>query len=245
MILRRYAIRLAVCLGGIALTSCIDGREEVWLNANGGGRAELSYSLPAAAAKLHGGESAVRRLIKDFLESNPAISSSNIEVSTAGERLEIRVQAHFNALKLKEWSERQPLGEISSPAKFMAGEIAVRTQGLTIDFSRTISPGKAIPGAAFIPRTQIRGRSLSYIIHLPKAATESNATRIEDAGRTLIWECPLAEAIQTPVKTRFKAPIPLPWWATVVMVTVGGLLGCIMIMGFRKFRFPRPTPPAV
>jgi len=242
--LRRYLIRFFGCLSAIPLVSCIDGREEIWLNANGSGHADVSYSLPAMAASLQGGEDGIRQLIAEFLKGNPAISSSSLEVSTAEDRLKIRVRASFDTLKLREWSQAAPLGKLPSSAKFMAGEVSVQLEGLTANFARTINPGKALPGAVFMPTSQTKGRALTYIIHLPKAATESNATRTEDGGRTLIWEYPLAKAIQNPITTRFTAPIPVPLWISASVVATVSILGFFVIRRLQKTRFPREIPPA-
>jgi len=66
-------------------------------------------------------------------------------------------------------------------------------------------------------------RRLTYIIHLPKAAKESNATLVTDGGKTLTWDCTLGEAMQRPVVTRFRATMPIPryaWAAAAVLLLV-------------------------
>lgn len=232
-------------LGSLSLASCIDGREEIWLHANGSGRAEVSYTLPAVAASFQGGEDGIRHLITGFLKDNPAISSSSLEVTTVGDQLRVHVRASFDsALKLKELSQGDALGKLPSSAKFMAGEVNVQLSGLSADFSRTITPGKAIPGALFIPKSQTKGRSLTYIIHLPKPATESNATCVQDAGRTLIWEHPLADAIRNPITTRFTAPIPIPPWVIALVVATIFIPAFFLIRKYQKNRFPRFIQPA-
>lgn len=237
----RHLIRFLVSLGTVLLVSCIEGREEIWLSANGTGRADVSYSLPAVAATLHGGEDGIRQLIRGLLEGNPAISSSKLEVSTIDDRLHIRVQASFESLlELKKLAQSASQGDLPSSARFMAGEVNVKIEGLTVDFSRTIAPGKALPGATFIPKSQTNHRTLTYIIHLPEAATESNATLINDKGRTLIWEFPLAQAIQKPVITRFKAPIPIPFWVPAAILTTLSVLVALIIFKLRKPGIPRP-----
>jgi hypothetical protein len=241
----RQLFRCLVSLSAITLVSCIDGREEIWLNANGSGRADVSYSIPAMAANFRGGEDGIRRLIAGFLKDNPAISTSSLDVFTVGDRLKIRVQGKFDsALELKELSQSAFSGELPSSARFMAGEVTVKTKGLTVDFARTISPGKALPGAAFLPKSQTKDRSLTYIIHLPEAATNSNATRIEDAGRTLIWEYPLAQAIQNPVTTRFEAPIPIPSWIHAASLATVSILLFLIFRRCRKSGNPGKIHPA-
>jgi hypothetical protein len=232
----RFIARILACIATALLASCIDGREEVWVNANGSGRAEASYSVPAAAARLQGGEDGVRRMLERFLKDAPGITAFSCEVTTVGDQLEIRVRTTFDsALELQKISS----GKLPSAAAGFAGEFQIAVKGLAIDFARTIRAGDALPGAAFIPLAQFKDRKLTYIFHLPKAATTSNATRTENSGRTLVWEVPLAQAISGPVTARFTAPIPLPTWAVFATCVIGAL---IVIFGSRKlFRAKPPT----
>ena len=80
---------------------------------------------------------------------------------------------------------------------------------------------------------------MSYMIHLPLAAMESNATRTEDEGRTLVWDFPLAQAVKGPVNTQFKANFPLPTWLLASAGTVTFAAGALVFFGFRKMRSRR------
>ena len=222
---RRSMLRVLACAAAGLLASCIDGREEIWLNADGSGRAEVSYSLPAAAAKLQGGETGVQQMIEGFLKDTPAISASSCEVTTVGDRMHIRVRTSFDsALELKDISTGEALGKLPSSATGLTGDFKIDVHGLTVNFARTIKAGEALPGAGFIPVSRFKDRQLTYIIHLPQAATDSNATRTENSGRTLVWDFPLAVAIQGPVVTRFTAPVPLPRWAVVTVWILAALI---------------------
>jgi hypothetical protein len=230
---------LAIAAAGL-LTSCIDGHEEIWLNADGSGRADATYSLPAAAASLQGGESGIHRMIEEFLRATPAISNSSCAVTTVGDRLKIRVQTRFDsALDLKDISASSAIKKLPSAAHGLAGEIKAEVRGLSVDFARTMRLGDALPGSQFIPASQLAGRNLTYIIHLPKAATDSNATRTEDSGRTLIWDFPLSEALQGPITTRLTAPIPIPIWA-IATISIFGI--ALMIIAARKLIRRQPSP---
>jgi len=204
------------CLAILSLliSSCIDGREEVWLNADGSGRAELEYEIPAAAARFHRGETGVREMIGKLLKDHP---DSRYEVSTRGDRLKIHV-----ALAFKSAGDLAALTSSATqqkaPASFdhLAGIFDISRSFRTVEFNRTISPGKAFP-VALVPADQWKNRKLSYTIHLPVVPEESNATRITDGGRTLIWEQPLTTAVRQPILIHFKAKIPIPGWIIAVV----------------------------
>ena len=237
MAISRYLLRLLWVAATVSLVSCIDGREEIWLNADGSGRADIRYSLPASAAAFQGGEAGVRRMIGDFLNNTPAIAASGYEVTTEADRLKIRVRASFDsALDLKEIAEGNSLEKLPSSAGNLAGEVKVNVRGLTVDFCRTISAGKVLPGSAFMPASNFEGRNLTYIVHLPAAATETNATRVEDGGRTLVWEFPLAQAIKSPAITRFKTRMPIPSWLLASACAAALSTGLLAFFGIRKLR---------
>ena len=163
------------------LTSCIDCREEVWLAADGSGRVDISYTLPAAAAKFQGGEEGIRKMLGKLLADTKEIHSSSYEVTTLKDRLTIRVKASFDsALDLKEVSSGGPMHQLPSSAGGLAGKVEAKLSGRSIDLKRTISPGAALPGSRFMPASNFRDHRLVYIIHLPLAAKESNAARTEN-----------------------------------------------------------------
>lgn len=224
MIFPRIILLVATCL----LSACIDGHEEIWLEANGSGRAEITYSLPQAAARFQGGEVGVGEMVGKFLADNPAIRSSSHRVTTQGARLEVFVSATFDsALDLKNFATGPAIQALPSSATALAGEVTIRTRGRTVDFERRIAPGSALPGAGFLPASNFAGRSLRYTIHLPVAPLESNATRTMNGGRTLVWEFPLADAIRRPFSTRFVAQVPIPPWlvaaAALLLLSAAGL----------------------
>ena len=228
-------IRLLALATACLLVSCIDGREEVWLNADGSGRADITYSLPAAAARFQGGEKGVKKMVGDFLSQTPALKNPTYEVTTIDGRLTIHVQASFDsALDLKDISKGESMELLPSSATGLTGSTLVAVSGRTVDFSRTISAGDALPGSSFMPASQFDGHRLTYIMHLPLAAMESNATRTENEGRTLVWDFPLAQAIKGPVATRFKANVPVPVWLLASAGTATFAAGALAFFGFRK-----------
>ena len=97
-------------------------------------------------------------------------------------------------------------------AKSMAGEFKVTRDGRTLDFNRTITPGRALAGSMFMPASEFLGHELSYIVHLPIPAESNNANSVRDGGKTLEWKIPMSQAIRKPFSTWFTAKIPIPRW---------------------------------
>ena len=224
------------------LTSCIDSREEFWLEANGKGRAEITYSLPAAAARMQGGESEIRAMITGFLNNTPEISASSHEVTTEGNRTRVKVRVSFDsALDLMDAASGPAMRHLPSAASHLAGQVKAEFHGRTLDLTRTIAPGKALPGSAFLPDSQFDGRRLVTVLHLPVPAAESNATRVENGGRTLIWDTPLAAAVRAPITTRFRMEIPIPWALVSAIALPLSLAAGFVIFRIRKSRTLRKT----
>lgn len=221
-----HLVRLLALSCALLLVSCIDGHEEYWIQADGSGRAEITYSLPAAAARFQGGEAGVERMLAGFLTNNPAITTSSHSVTVTGDVLTVSVKASFDSvIELKNISAGGTMKKLPSSANALTGDIRIDLVGRTVHASREISAGKALPGASIMPVSTFAGHRLAYIVHLPVAATLTNATRTENGGQTLLWEIPLAEAVRAPVTLRFEAPVPIPMsWL------VGGIAGIVLLV---------------
>ncbi len=212
MIRSRHFRQAAAAALVLSVASCIDGREEYWLQADGRGRAEITYRVPAAAAALHGGESGIRKALGQFIRETPEITAGSCEVATEGGRLRVTLRASFDsALAIKDLVSGKSMKHLPPAATGLVGKITTNLEGWTIHFSRRISASKAIPGSPFLPASQLEGHRLTYIVHLPAVPGESNAMRTEDGGRTLVWDVPLAQAVQGPVMTRFQMRVPVSW----------------------------------
>jgi hypothetical protein len=228
----KSALRFLLVIIATLLVSCIDGREEYWIESDGSGRAEITYTLPAAAVQRQGGDTELRKQITEWIQKIPGVTSCECSLLEANDEITITVKTEFeSALEFKQLAEED--SGMPFAATHLMGEIRADIRGRTFDFSRTIFASKALPGASLLPDASMQGRQLTYIMHLPAAALESNATRSENNGRTLIWEVPLAVALKMPVITRFRMDVPIPWKLVsaivLPLVIVGGFV-------FRRYR---------
>ncbi len=222
-------IRVILSAVIILLVSCVDGREEYWVGADGGGRAEITYRLPASVAMMYGGTAGIREWISSFLKDTPAINNSACEVVTEGDFIRVKVRANFNsALDLMDVAKGGSMKKLPSAAIHMAGEVESSISGRTLDLTRKVSLPKAVPACVLLPASALEGRHLVYIMHLPAPVMESNATRTEDGGSTLVWDFPLSQAVRTDLVTRFKMTIPIPW----TLVSAVGIVVSVACLTF-------------
>jgi hypothetical protein len=231
-LLRALLSSLLACVV-LSLGSCIDGREEIWLNADGSGRADLFYDIPASAARFHGGIKGIDELLASLLKDFPTATR---EISENGDRLGVRVKFRFkSADEISRLADSATTGNAPRSFAYLAGQFDVQRSFTGVNFTRTISPGKALP-TAFIPAGEFRDRKLTYILHLPIAASSSTANRSENGGRTLTWEQPLAAAIHKPIVVHFTAGLPSWILAAAVITAIIVLAGVVALTRRRFFR---------
>ncbi|HEY8960913.1 MAG TPA: hypothetical protein VIM57_01830 [Luteolibacter sp.] len=221
------------------LSSCIDGREEYWLSRDGSGVADVIYEVPSKAVALKGGDSAVQRLIEDWIAGTAEVRREACEVVTTGDRTRIHVRLAFgSALKLFELSKSgSGPGSPSLPGAFqhLVGVFDLRLRGRDVEFTRTVSPGKAFLNGLLVPKHETDGRRLVYTLHLPEPALESNATQTSDGGKTLVWDRPLADGLKQPFVTYLKTRVPVPYWMIASSAALGMMVLLLIATKIRRF----------
>ena len=118
----------------------------------------------------------------------------------------------------------------------LLGNMKVDLSGLTahvqrdVDLDPLLSEYIGKRGASLLGESEFR-----YSVHLPKAATESNAHKVTNEGRTLQWTYKLRECEQKPISMHMQAPIPVPWWIYALV------LGTVLLLGWGIFAFFRKS----
>jgi hypothetical protein len=223
--------RLLAGLACLVLSACFDIREEVWIHRNGSGRAQLNYVIPQSALLLSGGTAGLEEKIRQLVATQPRIRLDSVKVAVVDEQARIAVSLSTDSmLSLLDLRNSEEFEELPSSASNIAGDLVVRLKGLDIDFTRTVKVREALGLASLAIRREERAkRSLEYIIHLPKAPKESNATSVADGGKTLMWKSTLGEALAKPVVTHFRAALPIPWYAHVAAgLLLAGIVALIL-----------------
>jgi len=218
------------------LSSCIDGREEYWLARDGSGVAEVVYDVPAKVVALKGGDTGIQQLIEDWIAGTPEVHREVCQVTTTGDRTRIHVRLAFDSvLRLLELSKSgSGSGSPGLPDMFqhLVGTFDFRLQGRDVEFTRTVSPGKAFLNGLLLPKHETGDRRLVYTLHLPEPALESNATQTLDGGKTLVWDRALADGLKQPLVTHLKARVPVPYW----MIASSAGLGVVVLLAVTKYR---------
>lgn len=222
------------------LASCIDGREEYWLAGDGSGRAEIRYEVPVGLARSCGGEQGLEKLLDDFVRATPTLTNATRRVSCEGDRMVVDFKASFkSAIDLIDAVSGDSVlcsGNLKPVMEPLIGHFDFHRRGIKVELTRTVQPAKALPGSFLMPASQFAGRRLVYVMHLPAAAEESNATRTEDGGRTLIWDQPLTDGLRKSVIIHFKAAVPVPWRLLTTIAAVLALAGFIFVRSIRPRR---------
>lgn len=228
-------LRATLVLLTLCATSCIDIREEFWVHEDGSAEAEIRCLLPRAAALVAGGDEGIRKLVDELLVDDPNVDSYEVRILDRDRIKEIHIRLKIEQLlrldRLRETLERNQ--QLPEAVRHMVGSLDVGMDGLAVKVTRRISPGEAAPALKWLPAAQMEGHSLTQIIHFPDPVRSSNAHRVEDGGRTIIWETSLADAIQGPVTYAFCVALPIPWaWIGALAAVI--LLGTVWWMRRRR-----------
>ena len=93
-IFHRFLV-LAACL---TLAACFDIREEVWIERNGAGRAELRYTVPESALLLGGGAAGTEQKIRELIASQPSLILDGVAVEVKDERATVSVNVSTKSM---------------------------------------------------------------------------------------------------------------------------------------------------
>lgn len=178
--------------------------------------------------------------IREAIGKQPMLKLDGLIVEDHGDRASVEIKISTDSvLSLRDLKKGGGSTKMPAAAVDLAGKFEVHRQGLDIDFARTIRVREALGLASFAVRDDDRrDRRLTYIIHLPTPASQSNANEVLNGGKTLIWDSSLGDALQQPLVTRFKARVPIPrtvWLgAGLIGLALSGLLLRLRVVRRRR-----------
>jgi hypothetical protein len=224
------------------LSSCVEGEEEVWINADASGRMVVHYELPSVAKSQLAIPEDVLRTLKLIDEREQGIEIQSLTFDTSNKVI-FHLEATFdNALDLLELAERseETLVEngIASQSQIAAisGNVAFKIDGLTPSFRRSVSIDGLFPAMVKYRPGMLGPSNFKYTIHLPAKVKETNADTISADGRTLSWTFLLKDHFEQPMEMILSAGLPIPWWAWLALAIIAfGLAWLIWKLVIRRF----------
>ena len=231
----------------VLLNSCIDGEEEVFVEANGSARVKAVYRVPGVIFSAEDAEELRGNVIEEVAKQKHLTLITNRVDKENGNRV-VTIEIETDDMMALEGSlaEHAPGVSPSKADKMLhaiMGNITVSLHGLSADFSREVDLGPLLRENLGKSSATILGDSeFRYIVHLPEAAGQSNAHFVENGGKTLKWAYKLRECAHKPILLKMMAPIPLPWWIYAVVIAAGLLIAWSGYARIRKVK--RASSPA-
>lgn len=226
----KHVIFLFLTSAMLLLSSCIDGEEDVYIEADGSARVKAVYRVPGVLFSAEDAEELKKNISEEIAEQEHLRLVTNRVDKKHGSRI-ITVEIETDdILALEGVLEEHIPGVNESKADKMLhallGSITVRLDGLTADLSRDVELTPLLDEYLGKNSPTILGESqFRYNIHLPVAVESSNAHTVENGGRTLRWVYQLSECREKPISLNMVAKIPLPWWVYALI----GLAGLVLI----------------
>lgn len=215
------------------LVACFEHREEVWIESDGSGRIAVDSSFPSGVLASLGGADGLRSGVTEWFDQVEGLKLDGLEIERKNGQVQLSLRASADSmLDLREstQSESDAMELLPPGAKHFMGDVEVKLDGLSVDMRRQLNLKNGFGLAALgVSRRDRETKHVTFIMHLPVEATEHNATRTEDGGRTLIWDHTLGQALAAPIELHFKTPLPIPWgWVAAgglaVLFVIGGLI---------------------
>ncbi|MCU0796208.1 MAG: hypothetical protein MUF31_09770 [Akkermansiaceae bacterium] len=235
--------RLLAVFFALLLSSCFDIREEIWIGRDGSGRIDFTYVVPSQALTLAGGEEEIRKSVETMMSSEPGMHLDRFDITPTDRGTRIEIEARIDTLdSLLDLKESDTMTRMPPIGEKLMGTFDIRLSPQGIDFERHIDAGAALGLARLaISPAERRERKMEYIIHLPTSAKSTNADQVLDEGRTLVWKRSLGEALSSPLRMGFQAPLPIPLWALILVPLLLGLGLFFTLRWLRKRRLRRKS----
>jgi len=206
-------------------SSCLDGREEYWINRDGSGSMEARYMLPSVAISSLGGEAAMRAKIEAYFANQPNVKMTHLAINRKSGSVFLEINVAFSRasdfVALLNGGETDGTNQKPDALDMLLGKMNAERSGLDVALKRNVDIRELFADSPFpLNEKQTKNHNLEYIIHLPVKGKASNAHEVTNDGKTLRWSFPLGQALNEPLHIDLLAPIPIPYWLYGVVVTI-------------------------
>lgn len=201
------------------LTGCFDYREEMWLEAGGGGRVKGEFSINSSVRDMPtaGNTTSIEQQMRQDLESTEGLRLVSIASTIEGGRSITRWELEFDSLEALT-NARSQSGQ--GTGGFYEG-LSLRKEGGTYHFRRSLTPEAPSTPSQDDLGMQMLGQGLASmmmgnstftcITHFPGEVVTSNGTAGADE-KTVMWTYPMSTVMTggATMTAEVKAP-GLPW----------------------------------
>lgn len=215
-------------LSCLLLHSCIEGDEDIWIDADGSARVKAVYRVPGVLFSASDAEELKTNIAEEVEnEKHLKLITNRVEKINGHRVITIEIETD-DALALEGALAEHHPGVTPSKADKMLhaimGRITIQQDGLSAEINREVDLSPLLDehlgkkSAAMLGDSEFR-----YTVHFPDAVESSNAHVVENGGRTLKWAYKLRECANKPIVLNVVAKASLPWWvygAGVIVVAV-------------------------
>lgn len=253
--------RLAL-LPALLLVSCLDYREELWIEGDGSGRIQATISIDSElGAPTDGGTGQpdqIEASLRELFAATDGATVESYQTHVQGDKRIWDFTVSFRDLRQLKPAIVTGKGNIGAVfgdfeiERLPEGRLAVRR---TVNIGEEppapadpAAPGEAPdPGSALgaalgkafgglMANTLYAGHHLDYITHFPTEVIGANSSTIDRETNTVTWRIPLSQASQGPVVMSAEIKRPGGWmiWAFAAFLIL--VTAAIVIPAMRKKR---------
>lgn len=239
--LRPFLIALLLAFPAFILSSCLEGDEEYWINADASGRLHLDYKIPPIVLKDLGDYLGVFAALREIDTLEDGLSINTLSAEPENGKIHFILDANFaDARELFSLTEKHAaifekngVGD-HSLLQAALGKIVLEREGLDLHLRRELDLAPLFPDIIKRNPAILGPATFSYTIHLPTAASSSNAQETSADQRTVKWHAKLKDHTAIPIILELRAPLPIPKW---VIAAVVGLI--VAFLGLCYFLWSR------
>lgn len=220
---------LLLIFPALFFSSCLEGDEEYWINADGSGRLRMEYKVPAIALKELGNHQVFFDALQEIDALEEGIRIHELKAEAESGQIHFFFEADFDDVR-DLFSLGQKHAAIfrshgiakDDKAKSVLGDFSLERMGLQFHLRREMNLAVLWPEMIKKNPAILGPATFNYTVHLPSAVDESNAHDISADKKTLKWHAKLKEHTVSPIVLEFRASLPYPKWLVVALVFIGG-----------------------
>ncbi|MGB2402215.1 MAG: hypothetical protein ACPIA7_02270 [Akkermansiaceae bacterium] len=226
----KFTLILILGLLSILLSSCIEGEEEIFLNADGSARVVATYRVPSMLLSAEDAQDLRMGIAEEVARvKNLKLITNKVEKHHGDRVIVIEIDTEDVASLEGALSEHDPALKKKKGDKVLhaiIGSIMVNTDGLKVHLNREIHLASLLDEYLGSSGGSILGESaFCYTVHLPMPVVSSNAHQMLNEGRTLVWSYKLADHWDKPICLSMTSRILIPWWA----YALGGFMVIVLV----------------